>query len=107
MTLPKHSQRHCCDIMGFKACLYSSLQIKVLISLRDYILGVEYRRYENTNNWDLLVVNSLEWHGTQYAGSEVLLKMIRTCFLPGDSRSWESPEKADNVWRLFIQILLR
>ena len=26
---------------------------------------------------------------------------------PGDSRSWESPEKADNVWRLFIQILLR
>ena len=24
----------------------------------------------------------------------------------GDSRSWESPEKADNVWRLFIQILL-
>ena len=26
--------------------------------------------------------------------------------LPGDSRSWESPEKADNVWRLFIQILL-
>ena len=27
--------------------------------------------------------------------------------LPGDSRSWESPEKTDNVWRLFIQILLR
>ena len=27
--------------------------------------------------------------------------------IPGDSRSWESPEKADNVWRLFIQILLR
>ena len=27
--------------------------------------------------------------------------------LPGDSGSWESPEKADNVWRLFIQILLR
>ena len=26
---------------------------------------------------------------------------------PGDSRSWESPEKADNVWWLFIQILLR
>ena len=26
---------------------------------------------------------------------------------PGDSRSWESPEKADNIWRLFIQILLR
>ena len=26
---------------------------------------------------------------------------------PGDSRSWESPEKADNVRRLFIQILLR
>ena len=26
---------------------------------------------------------------------------------PGDSRSWESPEKADNVWLLFIQILLR
>ena len=26
---------------------------------------------------------------------------------PGDSRSWESSEKADNVWRLFIQILLR
>ena len=29
------------------------------------------------------------------------------CFFPGDSRSWESPEKPDNVWRLFIQILLR
>ena len=27
--------------------------------------------------------------------------------LPGDSRSWESPEKADNAWRLFIHILLR
>ena len=26
--------------------------------------------------------------------------------VPGDSSSWESPEKADNVWRLFIQILL-
>ena len=26
--------------------------------------------------------------------------------LPGDSRSWESPEKEDNVWRLFIQTLL-
>ena len=30
-----------------------------------------------------------------------------TCGLPGDSRSWESPEKADNIWQLFIQILLR
>ena len=27
-------------------------------------------------------------------------------FQPDDSRSWESPENADNVWRLFIQILL-
>ena len=27
--------------------------------------------------------------------------------LPGDSRSWESSEMADNVWQLFIQILLR
>ena len=27
--------------------------------------------------------------------------------IPDDSRSWESPEKADNVWRLFIQIMLR
>ena len=26
--------------------------------------------------------------------------------LSGDSRSWESLEKADNAWRLFIQILL-
>ena len=26
--------------------------------------------------------------------------------VPGDSRSWESSEKADNVWRLFIQTLL-
>ena len=26
--------------------------------------------------------------------------------LSGDSRSWESLEKADNVWQLFIQILL-
>ena len=25
----------------------------------------------------------------------------------GDSRSWQSPETADNVWRLVIQILLR
>ena len=24
---------------------------------------------------------------------------------PGDSRSWESPEKEDNVYWLFIQIL--
>ena len=27
--------------------------------------------------------------------------------LPGDSRSWESSEKTDNVWLLFTQILLR
>ena len=27
--------------------------------------------------------------------------------IPGDFRSWESPVKADNVWQLFIQILLR
>ena len=27
--------------------------------------------------------------------------------LPGDFRSWESSERADNVWRLFIQILFR
>ena len=26
---------------------------------------------------------------------------------PGDSRPWESPEKTDNVWQLFSQILLR
>ena len=25
---------------------------------------------------------------------------------PAGSRSWESPENADNVWVLFIQILL-
>ena len=27
--------------------------------------------------------------------------------LPGDSKSWESPDEADNVWQLFIQILFR
>ena len=25
--------------------------------------------------------------------------------IPGDSKSWESPDEADIVWRLFIQIL--
>ena len=30
----------------------------------------------------------------------------RACLLPDDSMAWESPEKADNVGRLFIQILL-
>ena len=35
------------------------------------------------------------------------LILSHSSHLPGDSRSWESPEKADNVWRLFIQILLR
>ena len=28
-------------------------------------------------------------------------------YFSGDSRSWESREKADSVWRLFILILLR
>ena len=39
-----------------------------------------------------------------------ILRMSRVYSIrkvPGDSRSWESPEKADNVWRLFIQILFR
>ena len=27
--------------------------------------------------------------------------------LPDDSKSWESPNEADIVWRLFIQILFR
>ena len=26
---------------------------------------------------------------------------------PGDSKSWESPDEVDIVWRLFIQILFR
>ena len=30
---------------------------------------------------------------------------LMTGMVPGDSRSWESPEKEDNVYRLFIQIL--
>ena len=25
----------------------------------------------------------------------------------GDSKSWESPDEADIVWRLFIQMLFR
>ena len=32
---------------------------------------------------------------------------VKSVEYPGDSRSWESPEKADNVSLLFIQILLR
>ena len=39
--------------------------------------------------------------------SDVDPTTLSSLTLPGDSRSWESPEKADNVWRLFIQILLR
>ena len=27
----------------------------------------------------------------------------RGCKQPGDSRSWESPDEADNVWRLSYQ----
>ena len=36
-----------------------------------------------------------------------ILGFSKKCPKLGDSRSWESPEKVDNVWRLFIQILLR
>ena len=42
----------------------------------------------------------------QTNGSSLLKEGAGGCF-SGDSRFWESPEKADNVWRLFIQILLR
>ena len=31
----------------------------------------------------------------------------QTITLPGDPKSWESPDEAEIVWRLFIQILLR
>ena len=33
-------------------------------------------------------------------------KLITLLSYPDDSRSGESPEKVDNVWQLFIQILL-
>ena len=29
-------------------------------------------------------------------------KLVISCTEPGDSRSWESPEKEDNVYPLFI-----
>ena len=31
-------------------------------------------------------------------------QVTKVLTIPGDSRSWESPEKADNVWQLFFQI---
>ena len=42
ITLPKHSQRHCCDVMGFKPCLNSPIRLSN-VSPRDFIFGVEIR----------------------------------------------------------------
>ena len=36
-----------------------------------------------------------------------LLVTIALAFIPGDSKSWESPDEVDIVWKLFIQILFR
>ena len=43
MTLLKHSQRHCCDVTGFKSCLYRPIRFSN-VSPRDFI-------YRGGNSW--------------------------------------------------------
>ena len=59
MVLTKHSQHHCCDVMGFKAYPYSPIRFSMLAHLTYYLgIGIRgIRRYDNTNNWNLSVVN--------------------------------------------------
>ena len=64
-----------------------------------------------TTVWDILV-NFLKISALVVVALLVAMvlcnleKIIFCVKLPGDSRSWESPEKEDNVWWLFIQIFL-
>ena len=64
MTLPKHLPHHYCDVMGFKPCLYSPIQFKMLACVTIF-LGVVIQGYDNTNNRDLLAINSQERCGRQ------------------------------------------
>ena len=46
----------------------------------------------------------------QYSSNEDVLEenvLLKSITFPGDSKSWESPDEADIVSRLFIQILFR
>ena len=59
MVLAKHSQNHCCDVMGFKAYPYSPIRFSMLTHLTYYLgIGIRgIRGYDNTNNWNSSVVN--------------------------------------------------
>ena len=71
--------------------------------------------YKNSKNLQLLIFNCmpkirepmvvrLMFYFSTVIGKAKLITLLS---YPGDSRSWESPEKANNVRQLFIQILLR
>ena len=59
LRFAKHSQHHCCDIMGFKAYPYSPIRFSMLAHLTYYLgIGIHgIRRYDNNDNWNLSVVN--------------------------------------------------